>query len=312
MPERIEAQVISESLNAKISGLSILSVQISDRARHTNLDSLVPKSKVIKVKSYGKKVIMELSNNQYLITSLGMTGAWSYTNGNHNRVIIDLGRSTGRLSTRTLTIYYQDARNFGNLYLTNDLKTYLSDLGPDIFLGREVRDSITSQSWLGIFRNPKIKNWQICKAMMDQTIIAGVGNYLKAEILYRARLAPDRLVSDLQDNELETLRVCTMDIPREVYEYKGLTISTYWSPDGTRGSYPVKVYKRETDDEGNEVVTDTFKDSRTTHWVPDLQCQYSFHGPVTYIVYLRKYVRHYLPDTIDNNLKSLISEYVMV
>lgn len=275
MPERVEALVISECLHKKIAGKLLLSIDYTDKARQSGFKEVKLPLMISEVYSYGKKVIMKTSterseakgNEGGIITSLGMTGCWSFTPMDNTHITFHMGRRIGRIGLllQEFSLYYSDARRIGNVAIVDDVKSVLSDLGPDIL------DNIDTQTWMRIFRNPKISNWQVCKAIMDQNTIAGVGNYLKAEILYEAGIRPDRILKELNDKELERIRQYTYSVVQAVRKYNGLTISTYWSPDGQRGTYPKKVYKQNKDPMGNDVTTHKFKDGRTTYWVPSVQ-----------------------------------------
>ena len=70
---------------------------------------------------------------------------------------------------------------------------------------------------------------------MDQKVISGIGNYLKAEALYRARIHPLATVGDLDDDDLEALRVASLTCIRQSYAAKGATLRDYRLPDGTPG-----------------------------------------------------------------------------
>ena len=108
---------------------------------------------------------------------------------------------------------------------------------------------------------------------MDQKVLAGVGNYIKAEALYRAGISPHRVNSSLTDEELARLNKETKWVIRASYASRGARISTYELPDGSTGTYNFKflVYRRKVDPEGHRVVREETRDKRTTHWVPERQ-----------------------------------------
>ena len=75
----------------------------------------------------------------------------------------------------------------------------------------------------------------------------------------------------MSDKEIENLRISTRKIILESYKQGGLTIKTYWDPDGNKGKYKPKVYGLNKDEYGNDIIKETFKDGRTTHYVKSLQ-----------------------------------------
>jgi formamidopyrimidine-DNA glycosylase len=163
-------------------------------------------------------------------------------------------------------LYYDGARIYGGLEYTTDIKQYLSKLGPDPFY-----TVITTELWRKIFRTPKVQKWEISKAIIDPSLIAGIGNWMKAEILYESKISPYRLVGNMSDSELETCRKWFLYVTEQAYKSKGLTLATYWSPDGVAGTYPRKVYSKPTDPFGNVVQKDVTAGKRAHHWVPGLQ-----------------------------------------
>ena len=105
---------------------------------------------------------------------------------------------------------------------------------------------------------------------MDQKVIAGIGNYLKAEALYRARIHL-ATVSDV-DDDLEALRVASLTCIRQSLRRQGRHSARL--PITRRRSFErppsrFQCYNRRVDPDGNEVLRFKTPDKRTTHWVPD-------------------------------------------
>ena len=108
---------------------------------------------------------------------------------------------------------------------------------------------------------------------MDQSVISGVGNYLKSECLYFSRLSPHRETNTLSEDELKTLNSVIKNVIRKSYETGGATIYTFSGFDGQKGDYSRRfaVYNQPKDPEGREVKRETTKDGRTTFWIPEIQ-----------------------------------------
>lgn len=139
----------------------------------------------------------------------------------------------------------------------------LPDLGPDI-----LEIELTSHEWACIFAKNRGK--ALHTLLLEQKIISGIGNYLKSDICYEARVLPSRKVSSLTEWEVEALRVAAHKIIRESYAYGGLTIKSYWSPDGSAGKYPARVYNRSVDNYGQRIVYEKMG-GRGTYYVPGYQ-----------------------------------------
>jgi DNA-formamidopyrimidine glycosylase len=218
------------------------------------------------VECKGKFIFFIFDDLTSLWNTLGMSGAWQSYPTKHTRVIIT--------TSTDQKIYFNDIRNFGTLKYTYDFdelaKKVNDDLGPDILGEYKSFESFKSFFVEGIKKKPKKT---IAENLMNQKLIAGVGNYLKAEILYHAEVSPHRLVSSLTETELHALALFTQLIAKKSYQNGGATISTYRNPNGEKGLYNRRfaVYNQKYDLEGNEVIKEVTKDKRTTHWVPSIQ-----------------------------------------
>jgi formamidopyrimidine-DNA glycosylase len=144
----------------------------------------------------------------------------------------------------------------------------MSQFGPDL---------LNEQVTLGMFyeRLSLKKNLEktIAEVLMDQRVLAGIGNYLKAEVLYHSRVSPWRKVKDLADEEVVDLHDNAVRLINLSYNMGGATIQNYRQPDDSGGLYSRRfaVYGQEADPHGNAVIREKTPEGRTTHWVPELQ-----------------------------------------
>ena len=189
-----------------------------------------------------------------------MTGKWSYDVNNHSRV---------KFSLNDGDVYFSDVRNFGTLKFEKSaekLKKKLFALGPDM-----LSEKISDEEFIQRIR--KRKNKLICQALMDQKVISGVGNYLKAECLYYAKISPYEKCNTLTDDQLIILHTTIRQIINLSYQSGGATIKNYANLDGKIGKYSRRfaVYNQKSDPEGRVVVKEKTPDGRTTHWVPEVQ-----------------------------------------
>ena len=280
MPEGPEVRTIADKISLSLKGYFLDDICYTtkyignSKPRQNGIDNienlgdLFPQE-LIRVYSRGKKVIFEFKSF-WIVSSLGMEGHWTFKMEKHSDfwlVFVPPENKSSESDPDNVTLYFSDSRHFGfnNICMTKkSLDDALSDIGPDI-LGDEISPSV----WRNSLRRSKKK--QICAVLLDQSRISGIGNYLKSEILYAAKTKPDRQVQDLNDDEIECLRVHSHRIARESYQAQGLTISTYWDPDGNKGTYDTLVYHKKTDPFGHNIIQSTFSDKRTTWWVPEIQ-----------------------------------------
>lgn len=284
-------------MRSRVCGLTVTSFFCSPRSRHRGeipgypyISALLP-AKIESIQCKGKLIYFtfrsldknkEVQNNiEFFLTShLAMSGRWCWKNEGHSDVGMKL-RSSSQNSQTEYTLYYDDARHFGTLHFYNtrkELDSKLSELGPDVLAtaimysgGPTILDPLTPSVWFNKLENSRIKNKQICVFLLEQKHTSGCGNYIRVELLYRARIRPDRLLCQLSYNDKCVLYRVMLETVLEAYKYGGLTLETYWSPEGQIGKFPRQVYKKKADPFGNEVITTTFKDGRTMHWCPAIQ-----------------------------------------
>ncbi|KAL9188645.1 hypothetical protein ACHAXT_007023 [Thalassiosira profunda] len=135
-------------------------------------------------------------------------------------------------------IYYRDTRNFGTLRFSlsaSELDDKLASLGPDLL----DFDNTTEEVFLAAMAKSK-QNRNICKFLMDQSKIAGVGNYVLAEGLYRARIDPFAELNEISDGQRQRLFKELREVISTSYKAQGLTRpegGTYKQLYGSRGEF---------------------------------------------------------------------------
>lgn len=202
----------------------------------------------------------------------GMSGQWSVTyDRKHSAIQVAYNDSPEPVHpcAQLPTINFNDPRHFGTVKLVKGrpaLDKKLATLGPDM-----LNDPPTYE----VFRDRLTRSHHVtlAEALMDQTCVSGVGNYIKAESLYLAELSPHRYTDTLTALEMARLREQVINVMRAAYATGGATISTYRNVDGSKGGMKSRfaVYGNKTDPFGNPVVKEETLDGRTTHWCPAIQ-----------------------------------------
>ncbi|GAX15963.1 uracil-DNA glycosylase [Fistulifera solaris] len=174
---------------------------------------------------------------------------------------------------KTSKIFYHDQRNFGTLKFClkrADLQEKLDSLGPDIL------DSyITEQMFLDIVAAQK-QDLNICKFLMNQTKISGVGNYILAEALYRAMIDPFASLHEINESRLKSLFREIRTTALQSYQANGLTRQNggqYNTMDGEQGrfSFELQCYGRETCARGKPVLREINGPHDRTIWYTEDQ-----------------------------------------
>jgi formamidopyrimidine-DNA glycosylase len=271
MPELPEVARTALSLNNAIQGSKLNEVIIhSGRyVRHGDPFGLssfreeLP-AKVDEVKFFGKLIVFEFTGKSgkkwWAWNTLGMSGGWRYDHTKHGHV---------EFKTDKGSVYFTDARNFGTMkFIDNENETRKKKLsiGPN-HLADVISDELFKE------RLMKYPNSTMPEVLMNQALIGGIGNYIKAEVLYRAGVSPHRLVKTLSDEEFSKLNKATEEVVKSSFANRGASIRTYKGMDGEDGNFvfSFKVYGRPICEQGYPVITETTKEGRTTWWVPQIQ-----------------------------------------
>lgn len=260
MPEGPEVKLFVDKLNNNFRYFQIKSVEVLSgryiRKPIQNLELL--KGKEIESFNCKGKFIWINLDDVVIFNTLGMTGSWSREKSNHSRIELDFYEND--------RLYFNDIRNFGTFQVKtqSDLEKKLKSIGPDML-------SNPPDDFIGILRKYDHKN--ICEVLMNQKVISGVGNYIKAESLWYSRINPCALVKDLTDKNLETLDKAIRFVINKSYDAQGATIQSYYTFDGDNGNavQGFAVYGKNKDYNGHNVIKETTLDKRTTHWVKERQ-----------------------------------------
>lgn len=274
MPENAEVALTAEILAKYLNNKSLTSIKFIS-GRYTKNPPLDVKQfkkalplKVTNINSKGKFLWFALSGDWFIFNTFGLTGMWGFQETEYTRAILTFTNKTA---------YFSDMRNFGTLKFVNGaaaLTRKLATLGPD-FLKENVDISA-------------IKNYHVpvVKLLMDQKRIgSGLGNYLTAEILYRAGISPHRLGSQLTSVMIKKLSYWINYMVKLSYVDNHIGYMTNLEKEAAKISrrhyhpeirlkdreFTFLVYGQKHDPDGNVVKADKIISGRTTYWVQAVQ-----------------------------------------
>lgn len=217
-------------------------------------------ARLVQVTKKGKVIFFEFSNGWYMISRLGLTGWWyandnapSWRSSSHESLIFHFGSR--------MRMVYDDQLSYGTIvFCDNEEADRIKDqIAPDIM--------DQSTTWTAIKeRVNKMRSYKMIEdVLVDQAqVVSGIGNYLKSEILYAAKIAPMRKISTLSDTDWKRiLHVAKLTTKRmEVAIEKD---------DDDAYERSMRVYKKERGPKGNLVTSYKNSSGRTTYWVPGVQ-----------------------------------------
>jgi DNA-formamidopyrimidine glycosylase len=260
MPEGPEVKLFVDALNNKYKNKKVLKVEVLSgryiKKPIQNINTLSGKT-INSFNCKGKFIWIDFSE-VFAFNTLGMTGSWNDKKTKHSRIEISFEDNE--------KIYFNDIRNFGTFQLKNnkELERKLKSIGPDM-LSSPPDDFVS--------RLRKHNNKNICEVLMNQKIISGVGNYIKAECLWYSRINPYSKIKDLTDKNLLILEKAVLFVINKSYEEQGASIQSYYTFNGDTGSATqgFVVYGKKNDYNGHQVLKEQTPDKRSTHWSPARQ-----------------------------------------
>ncbi|MCX8159817.1 MAG: bifunctional DNA-formamidopyrimidine glycosylase/DNA-(apurinic or apyrimidinic site) lyase [Candidatus Saccharicenans sp.] len=245
MPELPEVETVVRGLRSRLEGrrvgeLVFLSPHLGQKQPLPALGpDLYRGRKIDKIWRRGKMIIFNFSGGCGLLIHLKMTGQLYLCSPKHP---VDK-HTHARMTFADLSseLRFRDIRKFGflNCLPTTEILTRVnSELGPEPL----DLDFSGFQSRLKKHGGKKIKGW-----LLDQKIVAGIGNIYSDEILIRARIRPDRLADRLSPEETRRLFRAMKFVLRKAIELRGSSISDYVDSKGEKGKFQQKhlVYGRE-------------------------------------------------------------------
>jgi formamidopyrimidine-DNA glycosylase len=240
MPELPEVETVANGVHARVRGQTIHSVWTSNKPQtfkspsHEIIDALTG-SRIEWVHRVGKTIVVDLSRKketgQFLV-HLGMTGRLLVSTSDtpipaHTHAILTL--SSGK------ELRFVDARRFGRLSVVAPNTKYQ---GP----GAEPL-TVPLEDFIGLFRNRKTP---IKAALLNQSLLHGVGNIYADEALFHAGIRPTRHAGRLTRGELTQLRAALIKVLTEAIKLGGSSVSDYVDADGVAGFFQLHhhVYSR--------------------------------------------------------------------
>ncbi len=228
MPELPEVETIRAQLAPRLEGRTLARVEILDPrlTRPYDLFEVVEElegDRVEAVERRGKYLVIRFVSGLALLVHLRMTGSFGFTTTTHERAVLELDDGS-RLA-------YRDVRRFGTWLVLEraDVEPYLAAKN-----GVEPLGSRFTSDWLGT--RLAARRAPLKAVLLDQRVVAGLGNIYADEALWRARLNPLRAANDLVPQEVARAHRAIRAALRAGIERQGSTLRDYSTPDGTEGS----------------------------------------------------------------------------
>lgn len=286
MPELPEVEIVKRGLREKLVGHTIARVRVLRDKSYSNDESLsrqfVVGAKVINVRRRAKILMIDLSTGYSLLIHLKMTGQLVYRGVNsefgaghpNDSLVEKLPDNTTRVifELNSATLFFNDQRVFGwvRIVPTKEISglDMINKLGPEP-LASSFTPNVLKK------RLERRKRSRIKPVLLDQTVIAGIGNIYADEALWLARLHPERTVESLSSSEIKILHKAIKKVLQLGIDKGGSTDKNYRDAEGRRGSYLefAKVFRREGEpcERCGAIIEKIKVASRGTHYCRECQ-----------------------------------------
>jgi len=240
MPELPEVETIVRQLQKKVAGKVIQKAEVYDAIVDPRIKKLSSTS-IQRTWRRAKYIVMELGNGQYILTHLGMTGHFHFLDKNHSSNRHQRFMVAKFSFTDGSFLAHNSIRKFGHMRLVN--KKQLQQV-----LGRHGPEPLDKNFALQQFQEILVKKARsnIKTTLMDQSVIAGIGNIYAQEALYFAGISPLRQAGSLSSQETKKLYTEIRRILQQAIVHHGSTVDNYSNLEGSGGfqNY-LSVYQRE-------------------------------------------------------------------
>ena len=242
MPELPEVETVRRRLEPHVAGRRLTQVEVRDaklvgRDDARRVEERLTGRTILAIDRRGKYLLVRLDGEETLVSHLRMTGNWLLCadgEPKNTRAVLTLSDAT--------VVAYADARRFGTWdLLTNDeTARYLAArLGPEP-IDSDFDGSVLKAAFAG--RRAPVK-----ALLLDQRLVAGVGNIYADEALHAACIHPDTPAGRLRQPQLDRLAATTREALEEGIRAQGASISDFRDPEGGYGSMQerFRVYGRD-------------------------------------------------------------------
>lgn len=254
MPELPEVETIRLGLQDKIVGLKITDVEVQVAKIFQGVSKDIIGAKIKNTRRRAKILIIDLDNGLSLIIHLKLTGQLVYhKNGNRatfGHPIPFAGTTLPAKTTHVIftfsdgsVLYFNDMRKFGYIKVVKtgeveDLRV-MQEFGPEPFTSQFTLEKF--KEIVGYHKKP------IKLVLMDQTIVAGVGNIYANETLFLSKIHPQKKASQLSDEQVELLYDSLLSVLKEGIKYGGSSENAYVNALGEKGQMQehFRVYAQE-------------------------------------------------------------------
>lgn len=256
MPELPEVETIRKDLVRKLKGKRVVSIQVRKKnlikGSVASFIRQVKNNRILDIDRIGKLLIIELGKDLYILVHLKMTGQLVFKMRNK---IVAGGHGQPELSSDLPNkyshiifffnggskLFFNDMRQFGYMRLVNNQQK-------DIIKTEYGIEPLTRNFTLDNFKKVFAGRKALVKAvLLNQKLIAGIGNIYADEICFVAQVKPTRRANKLTPAEIKRLFLASREVIKKAIKFRGTTFNDYVDVEGNKGNFVklLKVYGRD-------------------------------------------------------------------
>lgn len=272
MPEKPEVMTVVKKLTPLITGKTITECNVywDNIIAYPTSDEFREKiigEKINNVTTRGKFIVVEL-NNYSLLIHLRMEGKFVFRD---KGMPIEKHEHVEFILDDEVSFRYHDVRKFGKMYLMPKDEVY--NMKPLVELGKEFYDDTLSSDYVYACLS-KLKV-PIKTALLDQSIICGIGNIYDDEILFLSGIDPNRKASLVTLEECQKIIDNTRQVLSHAVELGGTTIKSFTSSEGVHGLFQNELLVHSQDNKPcpncGKTITKIKINGRGTYYCTDCQ-----------------------------------------
>jgi formamidopyrimidine-DNA glycosylase len=220
--ETIKNELLPHVLGRTITGMELFWERIVRRPPVDEFRSLVIGQKICGLSRRGKYLFFHLSGGRVLVMHMKMTGSLlvNPSDTRFTRAILRLDNGSA--------VHFWDPRKFGVMWLEADAGIVAGQLGPE-----PLEDDFTPGRLAEILRK---RTAPVKPVLLDQTLIAGIGNMYADEALFEAKIHPLRPAGSLSGEEIIRLHGAIIHVLQKALRKKGASVRNYIRPGGQPGT----------------------------------------------------------------------------
>ena len=231
MPELPEVETVRTEIDMKLRGQKIRRIDIYE----PRLRKLIPsdfaellKNLTLKtITRRAKYILIDFEESPWvLIIHLGMSGRVGIFETNqirqkHDHVVITFENN--------MCLHYHDPRRFGALFLTDSVASLFHTVGPEPLMS-DFTAEVLKKALIG-------KKTSIKAALLDQRVVAGLGNIYVCEALHQSHIHPEVRAQDLDESQCASLVLAIQDVLHRAIAAGGSTLRDHKRTNGTPGAF---------------------------------------------------------------------------